>query len=61
MNNEEAARIFVNAIRRFAENPGGLDNLESYLSYHFDKWLIKYANNPENISAEMKSFSEIEA
>ena len=59
MSNEESAKMFVEAIRKFANNPDGLDNLESYLSRHFNVWLEKYANNPENIAGEMKCFSEI--
>lgn len=57
--NEEYAKIFTDAIRKFASNEDALDNFQSYLSCHFDKWLEKFASTPESISAEMKSFSEI--
>lgn len=57
--NAEPARVFCDAIRTLAANPERLENLESYLSYHFDKWLVKWANTPENMAGEMKQFSEI--
>ena len=34
----EAAQ-FCNAIRELANKPENLQNLESYLERHFDKWL----------------------
>jgi hypothetical protein len=60
MNNTESATMFVNAIKKFAGKPDNIDNLESYLSRHFDQWLIKFANTPENIAVEMKQFAEME-
>ena len=54
---EEVAKRFCDAIRAFNEE--GLDNLESYLSYHFAEWMNKYANDPEGIAFEMESFSTI--
>lgn len=59
MDNENAARVFIQAIKTIAEKPENLDNLESYLSYHFPVWLEKYANTPEGIAAEMKNFAEM--
>jgi TorA maturation chaperone TorD len=59
-NNQESAAIFVNAIKALANNPNNLDNLESYLSWHFDKWLERYAHNPESLAGEMKNFAEME-
>ena len=56
----KAAADFVNAIKTIANKPENLDNLESYLSYHFSEWLEKYANTPEDIAAEMREFSELE-
>ena len=56
----KAAADFVNAIKTIANKPGNLDNLESYLSYHFTKWLEKYANTPEDMAAEMREFAEME-
>ena len=55
----EAAQ-FCNAIRELANKPENLQNLESYLERHFDKWLEKYANTPDGIAAEMSEFAEME-
>ena len=60
MKHEHTAAQFVDAIRTIASKPDNLDNLESYLSYHFDKWLEKWANTPKGITAELKSFAEME-
>lgn len=60
MDNKECAEVFVTAIRQFAIKPENLDNLESYLSRHFDKWIEKFANTPESMAGEMKSFAEME-
>lgn len=57
--NEVYAKIFCDAIRTIAEKPENIDILESYLKYHFTRWLNEYANNPENFAMEMKSFAEI--
>ena len=54
------AADFVNAIKIIANKPENLDNLESYLSYHFAEWLEKFANTPEGIAAEMREFAEME-
>ena len=56
----KAAANFVNAIKIIANKPENLDNLESYLSYHFSEWLEKFANTPEGIAAEMREFAEID-
>lgn len=53
------ARTFCEAIKTLASKPENLDNLESYLSYSFDKWLTTWANTPGNIAAEMKEFAEM--
>jgi len=58
MNNTEAAKIFTDAIRNFVNNPNNIDNLESYLSTHFDKWL-DWCKTPEDIAAEMKDFANM--
>lgn len=57
---EEEAADFCKAIKRLAENPDSLENLESYLSGHFQSWLEKFANKPENIAAELAAFTEME-
>ena len=63
MRNEiqaKAAADFVNAIKTIANKPENLDNLESYLCYHFAEWLEKYANTPEDMAAEMREFAELD-
>ena len=54
------AEQFCNAIRELANKPENLQNLESYLEYHFDKWLEKYANTPDDMAAEMSDFAQME-
>jgi hypothetical protein len=54
----EAAQI-AEAIRNLAANPSSLDNLESYLSYHFGEWLTKWASTPEDMACEFKEFAKI--
>lgn len=56
---ENEAADFCNAIKRLAENPDSLENLESYLSGHFQYWLEKFADTPENIAAELAAFAEM--
>ena len=58
--NEVYAKIFCDAIRTMAEKPENIDNLESYLTYHFTTWLERYGNCPENFAMEMKNFAEME-
>lgn len=60
MKHECTAEQFIAAIKTIAENPQNLDNLECYLSHHFDVWLTKYANTPENIVSELRCFAEME-
>jgi len=59
MKHKHTAAQFVEAIRTIAAKPENLDNLECYLSYHFDKWLEMWANTPETITAEMVNFAEM--
>ena len=59
--NAENAHIFCESIVKLAQNPQNLENLETYLSYHFSEWLEKYANTPDGIAGELKAFSEMEA
>lgn len=58
-DNERNAERLTNAIKRLAEDPAALENLKSYLTYHFDTWQEKYANTPEGLAAELESFSNI--
>ena len=58
--NEKTAQAFIKAIKTLAEKPNNLDNLESYLSHHFDVWMEKYANNPQALTYELKAFADME-
>ena len=55
----EAAQ-FCDAIRELANKPENLQNLENYLEYHFDTWMKKYANTPEDMAAEMSEFAHMD-
>lgn len=57
---EKQATQFCEAICTLANNTENLENLESYLSCHFEKWLKIWANSPEGLAAEMKEFAEME-
>ena len=59
MKYENEAKRFAEAIRTLAKDEGALDNLECYLSMHFDIWLQKFANTPESFVAEMNNFAHI--
>lgn len=56
---EELAHEFCAAIKKLGENERTLENLESYLSFHFCDWMKKYAHDPECITAELKCFARI--
>lgn len=51
------AKVFCAAIKRLAEKPENLENLENYLSRHFPVWLEKYASTPLSITQELDNFS----
>ena len=57
MNNQEAAKMFIESIKELASKEDNLYNLECYLSQHFNAWFIKYANTPEGLISEIKSFA----
>lgn len=57
---ENEAKEFCNAIRKLAEDTEALDNFEFYLSLQFDVWLKKWGNTPENITAELMNFANME-
>lgn len=57
---EHEAKEFCEAIRKLAEDTEALDNLELYLKLHFDTWLQKWGNTPENISADLMRFANID-
>ena len=54
---KQDAKEFCEAVKTIAGNPENLENLELYLSIHFQKWLDRFANYPENITAELKRFA----
>lgn len=57
---EKAAEKFCKAISTIAEKPENMDNLQCYLSHHFETWLKRFANDPESIAAELTHFAEME-
>ena len=59
INREELAEKFINAIKEITSKPDNLDNLECYLSHHFDVWMEKFAYNPECLVSELKHFAEM--
>ena len=62
--NEKLSHEFIEAIRTFAEKPDNIENFESYLGYHFEAGLEKFAHTSkesfESIVSEMKHFAEME-
>ena len=56
----EIAKEFIQAIKTISKKQANLDNFECYLSHHFPVWLEKYANNPEEITAELKAFADMD-
>lgn len=60
VSNTEAARDFCEAIRTIASKLENMANLEYYLGAHFDAWLEKWANTPEDLAAELKDFANME-
>lgn len=57
---EELARVFVNAIKEIAQKEDNLDNLEGYLSFHFETWMQKYASTPLGITQELSCFASMD-
>ena len=58
--NKKAAKQFCDAMKKLAEKPENLENLQCYLSRHFDTWLKEYADQPKKIAYELECFSEME-
>ena len=58
-NNERNAMLFCETIKKLAENPAALENLECYLSKHFNEWIETYASTPDGITDELQQFAEI--
>lgn len=57
---DKLAADFVAAVKTIASKPDNLDNLESYLSHHFGEWLETYAATPEDMTAELRMFAELD-
>lgn len=58
MHEKEALQV-MEAIRKLAEKPENLNNLISYLTYHFPVWLEKFANTPEALACELCEFADM--
>lgn len=56
---EEQAKQFIEAIKTLAERPANLDNLETYLTYHFFEWLHRHASTPATMAAELHQFANM--
>lgn len=59
-NYGEISKLFCAAVRKLAEKPENLDNMELYISRHFAEWMKKYANNPEGLTAEICGFANMD-
>lgn len=57
---EELAERFVEAIKRIAKKEENLNNLQYYLSLHFEQWLTRFAQTPLGIVCEIESFADME-
>ena len=57
---EKEAMIFSEALKNFAKNPDAIDNIENYLSYHFETWIEKYAKDPYSMASDLLHFSKIQ-
>ncbi len=55
-----AAEMFCAAIKELASKPENLDNLECYLTHHFDWWMQKMAGTPLDLATEMHQFAIME-
>ena len=57
---EISAQKVADAIRAFADHPERIENFESYLSQHFQAWLERFGQTPEDLSDELLSFATME-
>lgn len=57
---EQLAERFVEAIKRIATKEENLNNLQHYLSIHFEQWLTRFAKTPLAIVCEIESFADME-
>lgn len=56
----ELAKAFRDVIERLAANNYALDNMESYLSWHFGTWFEKYVTTPDSLIYELETFAGID-
>ena len=56
---EKQAKELCDALRDMAKSDFSIDNFESYLSRHFDVWMSKYANTPDGLANEFRTFANI--
>lgn len=59
-NKTELINNLIQAIKNFNNNPGALENLESYLNMHFITWSCTHASNAPGLISELYHFSTIE-
>jgi hypothetical protein len=59
MKYEKEATLFIEAIKTLSQKQENLQDLESYLSHHFETWLKRYANTPNGIIYELKAFADM--
>jgi hypothetical protein len=57
---KKEAALFIEAIKTIAQKEENIENLESYLSIHFDTWMRKFASTPKSITAELEAFASME-
>lgn len=57
---EHEAHQFTQAIITIAASPKNLENLEHYLSIHFETWVKRYANTPETLVSEIIGFANMD-
>ena len=57
---EKEAAQFCEAIKELAQSENNLNNLEMYLSIHFDTWMKKYAYYPSGLVAELCNFADMD-
>ena len=57
---DKAAEKFCKAISVIARKPENMDNLQCYLSHHFETWLNRFASDPDSIAEELTEFAEME-
>ena len=54
---EKEAADFCKVIKCLAEYPDSLESLKCYLSCHFQSWLERYADTPEDLVACLAGFA----